>query len=664
MNWDWTRHRAQSGVCCLGLMVIFAWVTSASAAITLDASSGGRTFDGVGAISGGGGNTRLLFDYADPYRAQILDYLFKPNYGASLQILKVEIGSDCDSTDGAEASHMHTPEEENYNRGYEWWLMEEAKKRQPSISLSALPWGAPGWMGHGRDYYTQDLIDYIIKWLNHASSDLHLTIDTISGRNEKGYDIAWDKKFKAALNAQGYSSLRVIGSDDWYHGRSWNIASDMKKDPAFNDAIDIVGGHTPHEDGYPTQDALSLNKPLWASEDHFDHYPAEKEVARSLNRNYINAKITATIYWPIVSAIYDNLPFDNVGLIKCNQPWSGNYRATPSLWVVAHTTQFTQPGWQYLDSACGYFDGDASGNHGSYVALASPKKDDYSLIIETVDATASRTADFSLAGLPSKPLHVWATNLNSKNSADWFVPQADINLQDGNFSLTLQPGCIYSVTTTEGQKKGDATAPPPSALTLPFAEDFNGLPGHPGRYFSDMYGSFEIAPCSGGRTGNCFRQTTPQAPIAWKDTVHRPFTIVGDLKWTDYRVSCDVLLEKPGAVDLLARLSGMSGKDTPNAYVLRVTDAGAWSLIKSTVKDQESVLTAGTVEPLGTNTWHHLGIVCEGANLTIEIDGKAVGAVSDGSYKAGMVGLGTKDYLLAQFGKFRVEPLPDSQASH
>ena len=43
----------------------------------------GRTFDGVGAISGGGGNSRLLIDYPEPQRSQILDYLFKPGYGAA-----------------------------------------------------------------------------------------------------------------------------------------------------------------------------------------------------------------------------------------------------------------------------------------------------------------------------------------------------------------------------------------------------------------------------------------------------------------------------------------------------------------------------------------------------------------------------------------------------
>jgi hypothetical protein len=36
---------------------------------TLDGSKIGRTFDGVGAISGGGGNSRLLIDYQSGHRS-------------------------------------------------------------------------------------------------------------------------------------------------------------------------------------------------------------------------------------------------------------------------------------------------------------------------------------------------------------------------------------------------------------------------------------------------------------------------------------------------------------------------------------------------------------------------------------------------------------------
>jgi galactosylceramidase len=95
----------------------------AAAVFTIDdttcATGGGcRALDGVGGLSGGGATSVLLPFYPEPARSDVLDYLFKPNFGAALQILKVEIGGDAQSTDGAEASHMHTPFEEDYHRGY------------------------------------------------------------------------------------------------------------------------------------------------------------------------------------------------------------------------------------------------------------------------------------------------------------------------------------------------------------------------------------------------------------------------------------------------------------------------------------------------------------------------------------------------------------------
>jgi Glycosyl hydrolase family 59 len=54
--------------------------SAATTGITVNGSQGGRTFDGIGAISGGGGNSRLLTDYPAAQQQQILDYLFKPGY--------------------------------------------------------------------------------------------------------------------------------------------------------------------------------------------------------------------------------------------------------------------------------------------------------------------------------------------------------------------------------------------------------------------------------------------------------------------------------------------------------------------------------------------------------------------------------------------------------
>src|ERR1035441_4017022 len=116
--------------------------------VVLDGASTGQTYDGIGAVSAGA-SSRLLIDYPEPYRSQILDYLFKPDYGAALQHLKVEIGADVNSTDGSEPSQARTRTDHDYTRGYEWWLMTEARKRNPKIVLDTLAWGAPGWIGGG-----------------------------------------------------------------------------------------------------------------------------------------------------------------------------------------------------------------------------------------------------------------------------------------------------------------------------------------------------------------------------------------------------------------------------------------------------------------------------------------------------------------------------------
>ena len=56
-----------------------------------------RSAGGEVLVGGGGGNSRPLADYPAAHQ-QIYDYLFKPGYGADLQILKVEIGGDTSPT--------------------------------------------------------------------------------------------------------------------------------------------------------------------------------------------------------------------------------------------------------------------------------------------------------------------------------------------------------------------------------------------------------------------------------------------------------------------------------------------------------------------------------------------------------------------------------------
>jgi hypothetical protein len=89
----------------------------------------GATFDGIGGASGGGGGTRLLVDYPEPQRSDLLDILFKPKFGLSLQHCKVEIGCDGDTTQGSEPTHARSKTDVSFDRGYEVWFMQEVRKR-------------------------------------------------------------------------------------------------------------------------------------------------------------------------------------------------------------------------------------------------------------------------------------------------------------------------------------------------------------------------------------------------------------------------------------------------------------------------------------------------------------------------------------------------------
>jgi galactosylceramidase len=42
---------------------------------------------------------------------------------------------------------MHSADDENYERGYKWTAIVEAKRRNPNITLYGISWGFPVWVG-------------------------------------------------------------------------------------------------------------------------------------------------------------------------------------------------------------------------------------------------------------------------------------------------------------------------------------------------------------------------------------------------------------------------------------------------------------------------------------------------------------------------------------
>lgn len=628
---------------------------SAADTILIDGASAGRVFDFIGGLSGGGGTSRLLYDYPVAQQGEILDYLFKPGFGASLELLKVEIGADTDTTNGAEASHSRTPTDQNYHRGYEWWLMQQAKARNPQIKLYALEWGAPGWFNGG--FFSQDNIDYIVRWIQNAEAVYGLSINYVGGWNENGYSKAWVESLKAALVAKGLST-EVVSADAF---DTWAVAADMNGDAAFHAAVDIVGTHYPC--GYQSlgldcgsapnlSDALATGKRLWASEEGslpFDD--GAIAMARAYNRHYIQAKITGSINWSLVGSWYANLPYGGVdGLLYAGQPWSGYYVVDRQIWVTAHTTQFVRPGWHYLDTGSAVLDG-----VGSYVALKAPNSPDWSLVLETLETGLPHTLQFAeTGGVFASPVHVWATDLASSEPNDWFVQQPDITPSACEFSFTALPNHLYTFTSTSGQGKGATTPPASAALQFPYSDDFESytvgaMPNIP-KYISALQGAFEVESCAGGRSGKCLQQEVTSAPIAWGSVASPdPVAFVGDPHWADFGVSVDGLLQQSGSLDLIGRITSQSQSGGGVlGYHLRASDSGTWTLFSQDAGANNSVLASGTA-PFPLNTWHTLALGFKGSTITAALDGATIATVVDTTYKTGSAGLSVSKWNNAQF---------------
>ncbi|KAJ3613851.1 hypothetical protein NHX12_020095, partial [Muraenolepis orangiensis] len=609
--------------------------------------------------------SRLLVNYAEPYRSQILDYLFKPNFGASLHILKVEIGGDAQTTDGTEPSHMHYENDENFFRGYEWWLMKEAKRRNPNITLIGLPWAFPGWVGHGKNWpydYPDITATYVVSWIIGAKQYHDLDIQYVGVWNERNFDSKYIKVLRDMLDKVGLTDIRIIAADG-----DWSIANTMAVDPYLNDAVEVLLRYTLDKSGlervriiasdnlwepislyilldqelrravdvigahYPgtttVLEALKSQKKLWSTEDYstFNNDVGGGCWARILNQNYVNGLMTATISWNLVASYYGDLPFGRDGLMTAQEPWSGSYAVESPIWISAHTTQFTQPGWTYLQTV-GHL---ARG--GSYVALTNGKGD-LTVVIETMTHdhsvcirppllpynVTSQNATFQLKGsFASIPqLQVWRSRFNFKTQKPTFFERlSPLKLSDANPPFTEAPN--FADQTGVFEYYMNLTDPGPHVFTL--------------------------------------RQVVTQRPVTWASDADQTVSVIGDYGWENLTVSCDVFMEtvKTGGVFIAARVDrgGQSVRSARGVFYWVFSD-GTYKVTNDLAG--QTVLAEGLS---GTRAfgWHTLTLTVKGQYATGLLNGYPLwrNAVVLGPEK-GWAAIGTKSFELAQFDNFAV----------
>ena len=650
--------------CCLAGNLIFP--AFADQTIDLKGDAGGKRFDGIGAVSGGGATSVLLKDYPEPQRSQVLDLLFKPKFGASMSALLVEVPGDGNATQGAEPSHMHTRDDLNFSRGYEWWLMREAKKRNPDLTLDACAWGCPGWVGNG-SFWSQDMCDYYVRWIQGLKSVYGLDLNAIGCRNEKGVNADFAKKFRATLDANGLDKIRIHAFDNWDKTKyDWD--RHMTNDLELRKAVAIFSNHTMSEIPTPADVlklAESLDKPIWNTEEHVykKGFDCELSLVKAFNENFLHSGVTKIVNWYLVGSVYSLEPYaEDPAAMIANSPWSGFYRTREVLWGYAHYGQFSKIGWTYLNGACGKLN-----DGGSFVTLKSPGKD-YSVIIETKGAKTVQNLTFNVSGgLSSGKLCVWRSNAKEQ-----FVRQTDIKLQNNSFTIALEPDTLYSISTTTGQQKGSFdNIPAETKFPFPYYETFEAYAspkqfGYLPRYTADIASVFEIAERP-DNTGKCLRQVVSQKPQSWAPE-WMPYTIIGDEHWQDYEVSADILLDNGGWAGVMGRVNNVGDGYgcAPKGYYLRLATNGTCTLVAingkagavdlgdkehqealraagNTGEKGERQMITGTAKNFDVKQWHNVKLQFAGTAITGFVDGAQVLSATNSVFSHGMAGLVTGD---------------------
>ena len=648
-------------------------VTFRNIPITLDIGAVGEVFDGIGGLSAGAGS-RLLIDYKEPYKSQIMDMLFKPGFGASLNHFKIEIGGDINSTFGTEPSPMRTEEEYRkaveviingstdpklnaeveamFKRGYEFWLASEAKKRNPDILLDGLQWGAPGWI---ENIYSQKNVDYLIMFIKGARKYWGVDFDLIGGmQNEcNNANPEYIKLLRKTLDASGLGNVKISVVD--YAWNPDNFIIELKNDPELVKAVYSYGTHyavymlVPEVFLPDAQFARDNGLKIWNGEDNAANgfeQPKTKGLylfamanAHIFNRSFVTHGTTMSQYCFEACAWLRTLDsvFNDCSPVNATYPWSGYYDIAPTCWAMAHTTQFAIPGQQYLSVESGGSGSLPDG--GYYVTIVDPVTGDYSLVIETYNTTETQTAMFRLKGLKTDVKNVWVSYGNDDST--WFIKNNGYldSVFDGGagFTLTIAPNSIVTVTSTDrGYKGGFADIPDkqffPSVYEDSF-EDYNI--GATSRYLSDLFGAFEVVMDDDAKHNKCIEQQIAWRTLSWGfgdyDNYY-PMTVIGDYDYAkECRFSVDAKIPSSASADEFIEIGGFNSAGFQLNYGprLRVRKNGEWFVYDHKVhinhtpaEDPLKTLVAkGAIPDFDGSVWHTYRFEIDNERVTVYVDG-------------------------------------------
>lgn len=476
-----------------------------------------NAFGGFGAVScNNTGN--LLLDYKeenpDAYW-RIMELLFDEVDGAGLQHIKVELGSDTNTSSGAEPATKRSEDEPaNVLRGAGFHFIADALSINPDIAVEALRWGEPSWTGtdfEKRYQWYKETIDaaydtYGAKFTHMSPSQNE--VHRIYLQHELDWTIYFAERLEqdaqAADARYDYSEIDIVALDTYRNGEV--AAAAILSSPAALEQIDTIGIHYTIGGG---PNLTRLNKehgmeviyseaiaPMIDPEYRIVADPARGGIggttsAVDIADRFINAyrwegtidnpaHMTSFLFQPAVSALYEGSQFSPKHLLRASDPWSGYYEGDIGIVLVRHFMQFIGDEWEYIEGAS-YGDGPfADGGTAvdqstrTHLTLRTPGADgEEDAELSQVHANNTddpRYFEVKVANLGTDtdtPLYVWETTGPDAGEAidsDWFqnpgyvapVRTDDVDgVEHDVYRVMVEPYSIMTLSTLPEGIHGD-----------------------------------------------------------------------------------------------------------------------------------------------------------------------------------------------------------------
>lgn len=658
----------------------------------------GTLYDGLGFISANN-SSRLLLDYKSENPEaywEILNYVFGEQ-GIGMNLIKVEMGADIDSSSGTEPGIMRTEDEKpDVTRGASYQLIADALKINPDIEVDMLYWGMPKWVA---DAENED--EALYKWYKATIDALYdtygvkTTYVTLT-QNEKSYSPDSIKYLSKALKAD-YPEIKVVAGEGVCN---WNIADDMLEDKELMDAIDVISSHyTSWTDDSAKKVQSEYGKKVWFSEGSSPMKVATLTSKKEDEGNGLSGlngmldiatRITQAVaegmtmyeFQPAVSSYYTGATYFPKQLITANEPWSGAYNFDAGFYMALHFGQFFKPNWNIIKTACfgdGVPGGDGHAIEGStynYMTMTDSKTGDYSVMVVNNTKDAIKYT-FKVKNIEKSDasLTVYETMENDgENYYESFFKKAEsvTPQKDGDayyFDIEVKPYSMITMSTLEiADTQYKDRADDYSLLELPYSDDFEykeydegylANRGYTPRYTTDQAGAFEVV----NKDGDNVLMQKMNFNIKGKDwgSSSDPVTTFGDDRWRNYSISSDVHFADSEDEAKKVNYLGIGARyilatQDYSGYWLKLSSDGTFSLMKKS-KEIETVTVAG----LDLKVWHNLKLEVQDDYLVGYLDGEKYFDIVDelpviNSGRAALYSYYQNNY----FNNLKIEKLGDS----